>query len=108
MRSYQATEMIGKQTPEIIHLASEVATRGGELSNETGGQRIEGFDVFVENARRDYYDEREWAYVRKNGSSLIVNLVVTAIRNSSGLITGFLGIATDISEHKKTKMAASS
>ena len=100
MLGYQATEMIGKQTAEIIHLAREVATRGRELSNETG-QRIEGFDVFVEYARRGYHDEREWTYVRKDGSSLIVNLVVTAIRNSSGLITGFLGIATDISEHKK-------
>jgi len=31
---------------------------------------VEGFDVFVEEARQGRYEEREWTYVRKDGERL--------------------------------------
>ncbi len=100
MLGYTAEEMVGRQTPQIIHLESEVVARGQELTKELG-RPIEGFRVFVENASRGQTEEREWTYVRKDGSRLPVNLLVTARRDRDGHVIGFLGIATDISARKR-------
>jgi len=102
MLGYQADEMIGKQTPALIHLESEAVARGKELSEELG-RPIEGFDVFVVKALENGYEEREWTYVQKDGGHIQVNLGVTAIRDDRGEIVGFLGIGTDITERKNTE-----
>ena len=99
---YSAAELIGKHTPAIIHAEHEVVQRGLELS-EIYGEEIMGFEVFVRKAREGKYESREWSYVRKDGSTFPVQLVVTAIRDESGMITGFLGIATDITERKQAE-----
>ena len=104
MLGYSAEEMVGKQTPAIFHLESEVKKRGEELSQQFG-RTIQGFDVFVEHARHGKHEEREWTYVRKDGVQLAVNLVVTARRDRSDHIVGFLGIATDISARKQAEAA---
>lgn len=96
---YTAEEMVGKQTPAIIHKASEVVALGKKLSNKFK-RDIRGFDVFVEYARQGKFDSREWTYVRKDGTEFPVQLVVTAIADEHGSIKGFLGIATDLTERK--------
>lgn len=99
---YSADEMIGKQTPRIIHLQEEIEARGEELSRELG-ECIEGFEIFVAYARRGRFDRREWTYVRKDGRQFTVSLVVTAVKNSDGKITGYLGVAEDITIRKQTE-----
>ncbi len=99
---YSAEEMIGKQTPKIIHVLDEVVARGEELSRELG-YRVEGFDAFVAYAKQGRFDRREWTYVRKDGSHFAVSLVVTAVKNAAGEITGFLGVAEDITLRKQTE-----
>jgi len=105
MLGYSAREVVGQLTPQIIHLESEVVARGLELSAETG-RTVEGFDVFVEYARQGRHEEREWTYIRKDGSHLTVNLVVTALRDSLGTITGFLGVAMDVTARKRAEAAS--
>jgi PAS domain S-box-containing protein len=100
MLGYSAEEMVGRQTPAIIHLESEVVARGKELTAEFG-RPIEGFDVFVEYARQGRYEERDWTYVHKDGTHLTVSLAVTALRDSEGNVTGFLGIARDVTERNR-------
>ncbi len=97
---YNASEVIGKATPAIVHKESEVVARQKELS-EQFGKKVEGFDVFVELAKQGKYESREWTYVRKDGSAFPVQLVVTSIRDDQGNIIGFIGIATDISKLKQ-------
>ncbi|MBC8053993.1 MAG: PAS domain-containing sensor histidine kinase [Sphingobacteriaceae bacterium] len=99
---YTASEMIGINNPEIIHLANEVDTRSAELSGQLG-KPVTGFDTFVELAREGQYESREWTYVRKDGSMFPVQLVVSAIKDKDGEITGFLGVGIDKSEIKKAE-----
>lgn len=101
---YKAGEMVGIQSPAIIHLEEEVLEYGREISDEFG-YTIAGFDVFVARARQEGYDAREWTYRHKNGHTFPVQLVVTAMYNEAGHIIGFLGIATDISEIKEAQKA---
>ncbi|TCD01288.1 PAS domain S-box protein [Pedobacter psychroterrae] len=99
---YQKSEMVGIQSPEILHLQTEVELRGSELSTHYG-REISGFDVFTEPVRTGSFDSHEWSYVRKDGTIFPVQLVVTALRNGNGEIYGFLGVATDISDIKKAE-----
>ncbi|MBA3544754.1 MAG: PAS domain S-box protein [Chthoniobacterales bacterium] len=102
MLGYGAEEMIGRQTPAILHLPAEVEARGTELTNILD-RPIAGFDVFVEIPRLGEPEEREWTYVRKDGSHLAVALVVSASHNAAGEINGFLGIALDITERRNAR-----
>lgn len=99
MLGYQASELVGICSPAQLHLADELVTRGLELSAEYG-RPIGGFDVFVENARHGKVDAREWTYVRKDRTTLPVKLVVSPISDDQGHITGFLGVAQDITAQK--------
>jgi len=83
-----------------LHDSEEIIVRGKELS-EKYNQQISGFGVFSFQASRGHYDSREWSYIREDGSRFPVQLVVTSITNYKGKITGYLGVATDISDLKK-------
>ncbi len=99
---YSASELIGIRNPMLLHVNEEVIERGKALSQKFE-EKITGFDVLVKIPRQDLYESREWTYVRKDGSTFPVQLVVTAIRNRQDEVTGFLGVATDISEIKKAE-----
>jgi diguanylate cyclase (GGDEF)-like protein/PAS domain S-box-containing protein len=105
MLGYTAEEMIGRQTPAIIHDADEVVARAPELSGEIGTAIPPGFDVFVAKARLGIPEEREWTYVRKDGSRFPVLLSVTALRDEQREIRGYLGIATDLTLRKQLEAA---
>lgn len=98
---YRADEMIGKNTPAIIHVPEEVQRRSAELTVELGRPVEAGFETFVTKPRMGTLDEGEWTYVRKDGSTFPVLLSVTALFNSAGEITGYVGVASDITERKR-------
>ncbi|BAZ51388.1 PAS/PAC sensor hybrid histidine kinase [Nostoc sp. NIES-4103] len=102
---YAVTEVVGKVTPAIIHDWDEIVKVAQELSEELGVTIEPGFEVFVAKARRGQIDEREWSYIRKDGSRFPVLLSVTALRDTENNITGFLGIGSDISKRKATESA---
>jgi PAS domain S-box-containing protein len=102
MLGYTTQDVVGKITPELFHLESEVEERGHELSNELG-QSIKGFDIFVAKAKIQEHEERIWTYRCKDGKVISVNLVVTAIKNNNAEVIGFLGIASDITDRKRAE-----
>jgi PAS domain S-box-containing protein len=101
---YAMDEMVGKQSPMILHDPEEIERRAAELTM-LWGRPVQGFDVFAGIADHGGYDEREWTYIRRDGTRLIVLLTVTALHNAEGGITGFLGVAKDISQRKQSEAA---
>jgi len=99
---YSAEEMIGKQSPLVLHLESELAERSRELSAEFG-YPVEGFRIFSIKPELEGPETREWTFVRKDGSTLLVSLVATAIRSDKGEIIGYLGIARDITKSRQAE-----
>jgi PAS domain S-box-containing protein len=101
---WRAEELIGKQTPAVIHVIEEVVQRAQQLTSELGRPVEPGFESFVGKVRdRGGADENEWTYVRKDGSRLPVLLSVTALRNPAGEITGWLGVASDLTARKQAE-----
>ena len=101
MLGYRADELVAKETPGVLHDGQEVVARAAQLTEELGVQVEPGFEAFVAHARLGEADEREWTYVRKDGSRLPVLLSVTAMRDEAGELFGFLGVAVDLTERKK-------
>ncbi|MGA4636408.1 PAS domain S-box protein [Pseudomonas solani] len=96
---YSADELVGRQSPALFHDTGEVVSRSEELS-ERYHQPIRGFRAFVHVPEHEGVEAREWTYVRKDGTRFPVTLVITAIRDPGGKVTGYLGIALDITERK--------
>ena len=104
MLGHSADEIIGQTTPLAFHLPSEVIARAKQLSGQLG-REIHGFDVLIESAHQGGFEDREWTYVRKDGSHRSVLQVVTALRDPAGLTIGYLWVARDITERKQAEDA---
>lgn len=100
---YTAAEVVGKTTPIIIHEPEEVMMRSQELSQELGIAIAPGLETFVAKVRLGEADEREWSYIRKDGSRFPVLLSITALRDAENQITGFLGIGSDITPRQQSE-----
>jgi len=99
MLGYTAEELVDRESPAPLHVAEEIAAYGVYLTRALG-YPIAGFEVFAAIPRLHGAERREWTYVRKDGTTLPVSLVVTAVRDDRGVVSGYLGIAIDITAQK--------
>jgi len=99
---YAAEEVLGRATPVAFHLPAELDAHGRALS-ERLGRTVQGFEAFTFLVREngaEAFEAREWTYVRKDGRPVPVHLTVTGVYAPSGELTGFLGVAVDLTENK--------
>ena len=100
MLGYRVEEIVGKPSA-ILHDDAEVPVWlnnllvAADLPLDTPPER-----VLVETARRGVVTERELTYIRKDGGRVPVLLLLTPIRDTAGEITGFIAVATDITERQ--------
>ncbi|MHA3771026.1 PAS domain S-box protein [Verrucomicrobiota bacterium sgz303538] len=102
---YSANEMVGKENCCLLHDHTEIAARADEISTELGRRVTPGFEAFAAAAREIQADEREWTYVRRDGTRFPVSLSLTALRDANGVIFGFLSVARDITHEKEAHEA---
>lgn len=100
---YKASEVIGKYSPTLFHDGDETRKVALKYSKELKKEIVPGFEVYVTKSRDNLVNKNEWTYVKKDGNPFPVSLSITAFRNGQDEITGFLGVAVDISETKKTE-----
>jgi PAS domain S-box-containing protein len=105
MLQYEEDEVVGHSTLMILHDAGEVGKRAARLSQQLNRPIEPGFEVLTAKPREGQVDEREWSYIRKDGTRIPVLLSVTAIRDQANNITGFLAIASDIADRKQKERA---
>lgn len=107
MTGYAAAEIVGRETPALIHDAEEIAQHGQELIAELGATPEAGkeFEFFVTKARMGIASEREWTIVRKDKTRFPVLVSITALRDEAGDVTGYLAIGRDITERKQNELA---
>jgi PAS domain S-box-containing protein len=94
---YQAEELVGNATPLLFHDSAEVVRRGQEAA-EVLRRKVDGFQVFVAKAEaKRMTDINEWTYVRRDGARIPVLLSVNALSDAEGEITGYIGVAQNVS-----------
>ncbi len=94
---YDAIEMVGINSPSVIHSKDEIVEYSNYLSS-IYNTKIEGFRTFVHQAEVLGSDQRDWTYIKKDGTEIKVSLVITPIRDVEANIIGYLGVAIDITE----------
>jgi PAS domain S-box-containing protein len=102
---YSAAEVIGRRNPTVWHDPNEMAQRAVELAHELRIPVPSGFETLVAKVRQGPPEGREWTYVRRDGQRVPVYLVVSALREATGAILGYCGVATDLTERQRTEQA---
>ena len=100
---YSSAQLVGRATPAILHDGEEVAQRALSLSTEPGAALEPGFEVLVRLPRGGTPDEREWTWTRRDGRRLRVLVSFNPLRDPLGTVSGFLGIATDLTERDRVR-----
>ncbi|HEY3402252.1 MAG TPA: PAS domain-containing sensor histidine kinase [Ohtaekwangia sp.] len=98
---YKSEEVIGSANPLQFHDYLEIIQRAEILSREFKVTVEPGFDAVVAKARLTRSSDRhEWTFVRKDGTRFPVLLSVSALYDDTTDLTGYVGIATDITSQK--------
>jgi PAS domain S-box-containing protein len=103
---YRPAEVIGRVGLELFQEREDLARRAAALSEELGRPVDAGLEVFVARARNGDVDEREWTLLRRDGSRFPALLAITALTLPDGDTSGFLVVATDLTERKRTQAQA--
>jgi PAS domain S-box-containing protein len=96
MLGYQADEMIGRETPLLFHLPTEIEP----ILNTAKAvePRAKASKFLSDLAQQNQI--QELTYTRKNGSIFPVSLSVAETRSEEGELSGFVSIAQDRTEQK--------
>lgn len=94
---YSASEL-HDSTPALFHDSGEMPQ---SAPNDPADEYNEFFTTMVARATEHGMDAREWTLRRKDGTRIPVWLTITPIYSETGDITGYLGIAEDITERKR-------
>jgi PAS domain S-box-containing protein len=103
MLGYAAAEVLDRITPADISDPQEVIARAKALSLELGTPITPGFEALVFKASRGIEDIYELTYIRKDGSRFPAVVSVTALRDDSERIIGYLLIGTDNTARKQVE-----
>lgn len=94
MLGYRAEELVDVADISRLHDSEELLSRARE----------KGYDSGISFLLQPVYGANqtsEWTYLKSDGSKISVTLTIAAMKNESGFITGYIGIARDNSREKK-------
>jgi len=105
MLGYTAEDVKNRITPAEISDPQEIIARAKALSVELDTPIEPGFEALVFKASRGIEDIYELTYIRKDGSRFPAVVSVTALRDASESIIGYLLIGTDNTARKRAEEA---
>jgi diguanylate cyclase (GGDEF)-like protein/PAS domain S-box-containing protein len=100
LTGYTRADVVGKLSMTSLHDPHELTRKPDEKTGKDETS-LEGFALLTSKAAQGEVDEREWTYIRNDGSTLPVHVAITAVRGGSGAISGFVAIASDMTERKQ-------
>jgi PAS domain S-box-containing protein len=101
MLGYSAGDGMNHVTPADISDPEELIARAKSLSAEFGTQITPGFEALAFKASRGIEDIYELTYIRKDGSRFPAVVSVTALRDATERVIGYLLIGTDNTARKQ-------
>jgi PAS domain S-box-containing protein len=100
MLGYKAEEMIGIHRATAFHDHEEIKKYAEILTEELNIQLRAPDEALIAKARLGTTDTNEWTYITKDGTRITVELSLTPLTNNEKEITGYVGIAKDITAKK--------
>ncbi len=98
--NYRSEEMIGKRSLDKIMLPEEIQKVADQLTAALD-KKINLDNNFLPTLIASGTEPMEWTLVKKDGSYVTVLLATSAMRDGTGKTTGYLGVATDLSQIKQ-------
>ncbi len=98
---YKSEELVGRGTPLTFYDRIEVAARAKQLASDLGTPVGLDEAIVFADSPSGASREREWTLVRKGGSTVAVQVAITALKSEDGVATGFMITAYDVSERKR-------
>jgi signal transduction histidine kinase/DNA-binding response OmpR family regulator len=95
MFGYAASDVINKIVPSEFRDPGDVIARARQLSAEFGTTIAPGFGALTFKASRGIEDQYDVQYVRKDGSRFPAHVSITALRDDTTEIVGYMNICTD-------------
>ncbi len=89
-------QVVGKRTLASWNEPGQLLARAAELGLTVADETDPGPEPLIAAAREGRSDTREWALIRADGTRLEASMSVTAVRDESGEVTGFLGVIADV------------
>ncbi|MFJ4054120.1 diguanylate cyclase [Pseudomonas sp. NPDC089743] len=105
MLGYAASEAVGHLHLEHLVLPEDLSQRAHALSLRYGRHIDGGQAMFAETLQGGGAQPGEWTLVRKDGSQLLANMLVTAVLDEQGLWVGYLAICIDVTEQRRVHEA---
>ncbi|HYQ53900.1 MAG TPA: diguanylate cyclase [Pseudomonas sp.] len=102
---YLAGEVVGQLRLENLVLPEELNQRAHALSLRYGRPVAGGQAMFADTLQEGGAEPSEWTLVRKDGSHLLANMLVTAVLDEQGLWVGYLAICIDVTERRRVHEA---
>ncbi|MBW8750088.1 MAG: PAS domain S-box protein [Propionibacteriales bacterium] len=96
---YTPDEVFGRST-QIFHTDEEVARQAAELGCETSY-----LAVVAATAALPAGSPREWEFVRKDGITRMLSLILSPIIDEDGVFTGYVATADDVTDRLETQAA---
>ena len=93
--SYTPEEVIGTLNWVRLHEPAEIAMRATEVGVPAGPEVL--VHLLTEAGRSE---TRDWTWVTREGKRLVVDLTISPIVDQDGTITGYIGVAEDVTERR--------
>lgn len=103
MLAARKADLIGRQTPLVFLEPADVKARAAALEKSLDTSIEPGIDVLTANAIRGLAERAEWRFICSDGRRLHAELTVSALGGIGGEVAGFVLIAYDITERKRTE-----
>ncbi|MCW2796756.1 EAL domain-containing protein [Nocardioides sp.] len=94
---YRAEDVVGRHDPSLFHDLTEIV----EAAEELGVEPAAVFGALTQAAA----PTRVWTYIRADGSRVLVRLALTELHDVVGNITGYLGVAVDVTTAVEARRA---
>ncbi len=105
MLGYSSSEALGNLSLEGLVSPQELQQRARDLSQRYGREITPAQAMFAQTVPESGREAGEWSLVRKDGSQLLANMLVTAVLDEQGLWVGHLAICIDVTERKRVHEA---
>ncbi len=94
-----AERMLGYRAEQMIGQPIERLCRAEDLDDHAAPS---GSRRSLQELTADCRTSQEWTYLRSDGGHLVVDLITTSIRDEYDQAVGYLGIATDATERRRS------